>query len=130
MAVTLVTTWVVRCDCCDRQHENNHNTIFATMQDAIDGCIERDPGEAGWKEVDGLLLCEDCWVDEQDMPGYEGEGHNTDYIPFRRHEFHGGPAIRWNAHCQHAHPKTGAACIVEGPHQIHSASIEYGPDWP
>lgn len=123
MATREVTYYRAVCDCCGEEYEGDEFTAYADAEDAIDDALVGDE----WKETkEGELLCSSCWIDAEDMEGYDGE-LNNDYVPMRRHAIHGGPDLAF--HCQAIHPETGEMCTVVGEHEIHSASIENGPDW-
>lgn len=122
MAIKEVTYYQAVCDCCGAVDDGGDYSAHADEDAALESAIDSDD----FKEVDGELLCPDCWIDEEDMEGFEGVG-NTDYVPRRRHDRHGGPDREWS--CGAQHPETGQQCTVTGEHAIHSVSVEDGPDW-
>ena len=122
MATREVVYYQAVCDCCGAVCDGDEYSAWNDPEQAIESS-----GNCGWEQVGDDLLCEDCLIYPMDMEGYNEDTYAGSDDPRRRHAVHGDPDIALT--CGVADPDSGAVCILVGVHEIHSASVEDGPDW-
>lgn len=123
MPVNEVSYFQVVCDCCEEVCDFGDYSAMATRDDAIDAM-----DGAGWVVVNGEYLCDDCWMWPSDADDYDEDEYMGPDDPIRRHDYCGGPSVLVLS-CRAVHPETRQPCVEKGPHEVHCADQEYGPDW-